>query len=71
MEPQAGLSIGRQAFASKRRKAHLLRVGTEHAHQAPQAVEAGQTRRSCGAGGPEYHVVDGLHGRSAGPLSCM
>ena len=57
MEPQARLTIGRQAFASKRRKAHLLRVGTEPADQASQAFEAGQTRRSSGAGGVSYRIA--------------
>ena len=40
----------------------LLRTGTEPSHQAPQAVEAGQTRRIGGARGPQSDLVDGLHG---------
>ena len=49
MEPQKGLP-------------DLLRTGTEPSHQAPQAVEAGQTRRLGGARGPQSDLVDGLHG---------
>ena len=30
----------------------------------PQAAEAGQARRTGGAGCPQQHLVDGLHGRS-------
>ena len=40
----------------------LLRAGTEPSHQAPQAVEAGQTRRIGGARGPQSDLVHGLHG---------
>ena len=49
MEPQKGLP-------------DLLRTGTEPSHQAPQAVEAGQTRRIGGARGPQSDLVHGLHG---------
>ena len=42
LEPQKGLSIGRQVIAGNHRQADLLRTGTEPAHQAKEAAETGQ-----------------------------
>ena len=50
VEPQKGLP-------------DLLRAGTEPSHQAPQAVEAGQTRCVGRAGGPQSDLVHALPGR--------